>query len=72
MVVVGIAVASTVVGTIYTRLYSKTGVPSETLAEMGIVMQLETVEEPRNEVGSVQYLLVLQSSSNMNLPFSPS
>ena len=72
MVVTGIVVASTAIGTSYTGLYFEIGVPSKTTANMGIVVHLETGEEPGTEVGSVQYLLAPHSSSNMHLPFSPS
>ena len=72
MVVTGILVVGTTIGTSYTRLYSKTGVPSETITDMGIAVQLETREERGTKGGSVQSLLALQSSSNMHLPFYPS
>ena len=72
MVVTGIVVGCTTIGISYTRPYYETMVPSKTIAEMGIVVQLETREELGTKMGSVQYLLAPRSSSNMNLPFSPS
>ena len=72
VVVKSIGVSCTADGTSYTGPYPETWEPSETAMDMGIEVQPETSEYPGTEVGSFQSLLVLQSSSNMHLLFSPS
>ena len=62
VVVTGIVVAGTTVGSSYTGTYSKTGVPSKTAAEMGIAVQPKTGEDPGIEVESVQSLISLLPS----------
>ena len=72
MVVIGIVVAGTTIGTSYTGLYSKITVPSETPAKVGIEGHPKTEVYPITKVESIQYLFAPQSSSNMHLSFSPS